>query len=145
MVRSAFGVYSMGLKKGCLRFIIFILCFPLWSFIQDLDFHLSKVPGYLAMHHLSPVLLLHVDASPSTCKLVVCKSDNSSNVGDCLHVDSIHSYRNNQSDISQIHWLFVYMSVDCISIQEIQRRHHFQRRETFIVHLILTFVRAFRL
>lgn len=57
-----------GFEEGSLRFIIidcfpiwsFIIitvCFPLWSFIQDLDFRLSKVPGYLAMRHLPPVLL----------------------------------------------------------------------------------------
>lgn len=77
MVTSGFGVFPMGLKKGCLGFIMISLCFPLWSFIQDLDLHLLNVPGYLAMHHLPPVLLWYTDASPSTCKLVVCESDNS--------------------------------------------------------------------
>lgn len=77
MVRSGFGVYSMGLKKGCLRFIIINLCFQCWIFSQDLDFCLSKVPGYLTMHHLPPVPLLYVDSSPSTCKLVVCMFDSS--------------------------------------------------------------------
>lgn len=77
VMRLELGVYGIGLKKEWLRFIFIILLFPLCTFNQDLDFHLSKVVKHLAMHHLLPVQLLYIDSFPSTCLLVVCKPDSS--------------------------------------------------------------------
>lgn len=46
--------------------------------IQSSFRYLSKAPAHLSVHHcLPPVLLLDLGSSPSICKAVMCKSDNS--------------------------------------------------------------------
>lgn len=73
VARSGFAVYSMGLKKAYLRFIIILLHFLLWKFTQALD----TCPKHLHTSQcLPPVLLLDLDSSPNiVLKAVVWKSD----------------------------------------------------------------------